>query len=128
MIFHLSAFSDHIFYLMFFQFPTCFFLSHIFSDKPLRGARIVGCTHVTAQVAVLVETLHSLGAKVRWAACNIYSTQNEIAAALAEAGFPVSWVIFAYCCLVGFGFSSVPFVNRYVSIQSLMMEFPKNLE
>jgi len=58
-------------------------------DKPLRGARIVGCTHVTAQVAVLVETLHSLGAKVRWAACNIYSTQNEIAAALAEAGFPI---------------------------------------
>ena len=49
----------------------------------------MGCTHVTAQVAVLVETLHALGAKVRWAACNIYSTQNEIAAALAEAGFPV---------------------------------------
>ena len=44
---------------------------------------------MTAQVAVLVETLHALGAKVRWAACNIYSTQNEIAAALAEAGFPV---------------------------------------
>ena len=59
------------------------------SDKPLHGAR-VGCTHVTAQVAVLVETLHALGAKVRWAACNIYYTQNEIAAALAEAGFPVS--------------------------------------
>ena len=64
-------------------------ISSRFSDKPLRGARIVGCTHVTAQVAVLVETLHALGAKVRWAACNIYSTQNEIAAALAEAGFPV---------------------------------------
>ena len=44
-------------------------------DKPLSGARVVGCTHITAQTAVLVETLVSLGAKVRWAACNIYSTQ-----------------------------------------------------
>merc|ERR1711992_466072 len=53
-------------------------------DKPLTGAKIVGCTHINAQTAVLVETLVALGAKVRWAACNIYSTQNEVAAALAE--------------------------------------------
>ena len=53
-------------------------------DKPLNGAKIVGCTHVNAQTAVLVETLVALGAQVRWAACNIYSTQNEVAAALAE--------------------------------------------
>jgi adenosylhomocysteinase len=58
-------------------------------DKPLSGAKIVGCTHVTAQTAVLIETLAALGAQVRWAACNIYSTQNEVAAALAEAGFSV---------------------------------------
>merc|ERR1712062_292569 len=58
-------------------------------DKPLTGARIVGCTHINAQTAVLVETLRCLGAQVRWAACNIYSTQNEVAAALAEAGVPV---------------------------------------
>lgn len=44
-------------------------------DKPLEGARIVGCTHITAQTAVLIETLTALGAKVRWSACNIYSTQ-----------------------------------------------------
>merc|ERR1712212_1456871 len=58
-------------------------------DKPLKGARIVGCTHINAQTAVLVETLVALGAQVRWAACNIYSTQNEVAAALAESGISV---------------------------------------
>ncbi|XP_076062079.1 adenosylhomocysteinase-like 1 isoform X5 [Oratosquilla oratoria] len=55
-------------------------------DKPLKGAKIVGCTHINAQTAVLMETLIELGANVRWAACNIYSTQNEVAAAVAEAG------------------------------------------
>ncbi|KAH8032612.1 hypothetical protein HPB51_026065 [Rhipicephalus microplus] len=54
-------------------------------DKPLQGAKIVGCTHINAQTAVLIETLVALGASVRWAPCNIYSTQNEVAAALAEA-------------------------------------------
>ncbi|XP_022098214.1 S-adenosylhomocysteine hydrolase-like protein 1 isoform X2 [Acanthaster planci] len=58
-------------------------------EKPLKGAKIIGCTHITAQAAVLIETLHALGANVRWSACNIYSTQNEVAAALAEAGFPI---------------------------------------
>ncbi|GCB65348.1 hypothetical protein scyTo_0007696 [Scyliorhinus torazame] len=53
-------------------------------EKPLAGAKIVGCTHITAQTAVLMETLAALGAQCRWAACNIYSTQNEVAAALAE--------------------------------------------
>lgn len=62
-------------------------------DKPLTGARIVGCTHVTAQTAVLIETLIRLGAEVRWAACNIYSTQNEVAAALAQQDIPVfAWM------------------------------------
>uniref|UniRef100_A0A8C5R2Y9 Adenosylhomocysteinase like 2 n=1 Tax=Leptobrachium leishanense TaxID=445787 RepID=A0A8C5R2Y9_9ANUR len=61
-------------------------------EKPLSGAKIVGCTHITAQTAVLIETLGALGAQCRWAACNIYSTLNEVAAALAESGFPVfSW-------------------------------------
>ncbi|ETE65771.1 putative adenosylhomocysteinase 2, partial [Ophiophagus hannah] len=55
-------------------------------EKPLAGAKIVGCTHITAQTAVLIETLCALGAQCRWSACNIYSTQNEVAAALAEAG------------------------------------------
>nr|XP_055045861.1 adenosylhomocysteinase like 2b [Misgurnus anguillicaudatus] len=58
-------------------------------EKPLAGAKIVGCTHITAQTAVLMETLSALGAQCRWAACNIYSTQNEVAAALAEGGFSV---------------------------------------
>lgn len=59
------------------------------NDQPLKGARIVGCTHITAQTAVLIQTLIDLGAKVRWASCNIYSTQNEVAAALVEAGVPI---------------------------------------
>uniref|UniRef100_A0A1B0CWI5 S-adenosyl-L-homocysteine hydrolase NAD binding domain-containing protein n=1 Tax=Lutzomyia longipalpis TaxID=7200 RepID=A0A1B0CWI5_LUTLO len=58
-------------------------------DKPLKNAKIVGCTHINAQTAVLIETLVELGATIRWAACNIYSTQNEVAAALAEAGYAV---------------------------------------
>uniref|UniRef100_A0A8C7TAE4 S-adenosyl-L-homocysteine hydrolase NAD binding domain-containing protein n=1 Tax=Oncorhynchus mykiss TaxID=8022 RepID=A0A8C7TAE4_ONCMY len=58
-------------------------------EKPLAGAKVVGCTHITAQTAVLMETLTALGAQCRWAACNIYSTQNEVAAALAEGGFSV---------------------------------------
>ena len=59
------------------------------SDKPLKGARIVGCTHINAQTAVMIETLVHLGAVVRWSACNIFSTQNEVAAALADKGIPV---------------------------------------
>uniref|UniRef100_A0A8C7JJJ1 Adenosylhomocysteinase-like 1 n=1 Tax=Oncorhynchus kisutch TaxID=8019 RepID=A0A8C7JJJ1_ONCKI len=59
------------------------------AEKPLAGAKIVGCTHITAQTAVLIETLVALGAQCRWTACNIYSTQNEVAAALAETGVPV---------------------------------------
>ncbi|XP_054716011.1 S-adenosylhomocysteine hydrolase-like protein 1 isoform X1 [Uloborus diversus] len=59
------------------------------ADKPLKGAKIICCTHINAQTAVLIETLISLGASIRWTACNIYSTQNEVAAAVAEAGVPV---------------------------------------
>lgn len=55
----------------------------------MKNAKIVGCTHINAQTAVLIETLVHLGAQVRWAACNIYSTQNEVAAALAHAGYPI---------------------------------------
>ncbi|XP_076178710.1 adenosylhomocysteinase-like 1 isoform X5 [Ptiloglossa arizonensis] len=58
-------------------------------DKPLKNAKIVGCTHINAQTAILIETLVHLGAQVRWAACNIYSTQNEVAAALAHARYPI---------------------------------------
>ncbi|NTU60347.1 MAG: adenosylhomocysteinase, partial [Deltaproteobacteria bacterium] len=57
--------------------------------KPLRGARIAGCIHMTIQTAVLVETLQHLGAEVRWSSCNIFSTQDHAAAALAAAGTPV---------------------------------------
>ena len=55
-------------------------------SKPLRGARIVGSLHMTIQTAVLIETLHALGAEVRWCSCNIYSTQDHAAAAIAAAG------------------------------------------
>ena len=56
---------------------------------PLKGARITGCLHATVQTAVLIETLLSLGAKVRWSSCNIYSTQDHAALALAKAGVPI---------------------------------------
>ncbi len=57
--------------------------------KPLLGAKIVGCLHMTIQTAVLIETLVALGARVRWASCNIFSTQDHAAAAIAEKGIPV---------------------------------------
>jgi adenosylhomocysteinase len=59
------------------------------ATKPLNGARIVGSLHMTIQTAVLIETLVDLGAEVRWASCNIFSTQDHAAAAIAEAGIPV---------------------------------------
>ncbi|RUR10635.1 adenosylhomocysteinase [Legionella septentrionalis] len=58
-------------------------------SQPLRGARIAGCLHMTIQTAVLIETLIALGAEVRWSSCNIFSTQNHAAAAVAAAGVPV---------------------------------------
>ena len=58
-------------------------------DKPLQGARITGCLHMTIQTAVLIETLTALGAEVRWSSCNIFSTQDHAAAAIADAGIPV---------------------------------------
>jgi adenosylhomocysteinase len=58
-------------------------------DKPLKGARIAGSLHMTIQTAVLIETLVELGAEVRWASCNIYSTQDHAAAAIARTGIPV---------------------------------------
>ena len=57
--------------------------------RPLSGARIVGCLHMTIQTAVLIETLVQLGATVRWSSCNIFSTQDHAAAAIAASGIPV---------------------------------------
>lgn len=62
------------------------------NQKPLAGARIAGSLHMTIQTAVLIETLVALGAQVRWASCNIFSTQDHAAAAIAAKGIPV----FAY--------------------------------
>src|SRR6476469_4475689 len=62
------------------------------ASKPLKGARITGSLHMTIQTAVLIETLQALGAEVRWASCNIFSTQDHAAAAIAARGTPV----FAY--------------------------------
>ena len=59
------------------------------ASKPLKGANIVGCLHMTVQTAVLIETLTHLGASVRWSSCNIFSTQDQAAAAIAAAGVPV---------------------------------------
>jgi adenosylhomocysteinase len=58
-------------------------------EKPLKGARIAGCLHMTIQTAVLIETLVELGAEVTWSSCNIFSTQDHAAAAIADAGIAV---------------------------------------
>ena len=59
------------------------------NEQPLKGARIAGCLHMTIQTAVLIETLIELGAEVTWSSCNIFSTQDQAAAAIAAAGIPV---------------------------------------
>ena len=58
-------------------------------EKPLKGARIAGCLHMTIQTAVLIETLIDLGAEVTWSSCNIFSTQDHAAAAIASMGIPI---------------------------------------
>src|SRR5438874_8708873 len=59
------------------------------ASQPLKGARIAGSLHMTIETAVLIETLQALGAEIRWASCNIYSTQDQAAAAIAVRGTPV---------------------------------------
>ena len=59
------------------------------AEQPLKGARIIGCLHMTIQTAVLIDTLVALGASVRWSSCNIFSTQDQAAAAMADKGIPV---------------------------------------
>ncbi|KZD12300.1 adenosylhomocysteinase [Oceanibaculum pacificum] len=72
------------------EMPGLMALREEYGDsKPLAGARIVGCLHMTIQTAVLIETLTHLGATIRWSSCNIYSTQDQAAAAIAAAGIPV---------------------------------------
>lgn len=72
------------------EMPGLMALRQMYKDKhPLKGARIAGCLHMTVQTAVLIETLIELGAEVRWSSCNIFSTQDHAAAAIAQAGIPV---------------------------------------
>jgi len=72
------------------EMPGLMSLREEFGDKqPLKGARIAGCLHMTIQTAVLIETLTALGAEVRWSSCNIFSTQDQAAAAIAATGVPV---------------------------------------
>ncbi len=72
------------------EMPGLMAIREEFRDqKPLKGARIAGCLHMTIQTAVLIETLVELGAQVRWSSCNIFSTQDHAAAAIAAAGIPV---------------------------------------
>ncbi|PCI31844.1 MAG: adenosylhomocysteinase [Alphaproteobacteria bacterium] len=71
------------------EMPGLMALREEFGDaQPLKGARIAGCLHMTIQTAVLMETLIALGAEIRWSSCNIFSTQDQAAAAMAEAGIP----------------------------------------
>lgn len=72
------------------EMPGLMALREMYKGKaPLKGARIAGCLHMTVQTAVLMETLIALGAEVRWSSCNIFSTQDHAAAAMAKAGIPV---------------------------------------
>ncbi|HTK98860.1 MAG TPA: adenosylhomocysteinase [Pseudomonadales bacterium] len=72
------------------EMPALMALRRKYQPKqPLKGARIIGCIHMTVQTAVLIETLAALGAEVRWSSCNIFSTQDHAAAAMAAAGIPV---------------------------------------
>ena len=72
------------------EMPGLIALREEYSGKsPLKGAKIIGCLHMTIQTAVLIETLVALGAEVRWSSCNIFSTQDHAAAAIAKAGIPV---------------------------------------
>ena len=72
------------------EMPALMALRHKFSDaQPLAGAKILGCIHMTIQTGVLIETLVALGAEVRWSSCNIFSTQDHAAAAIAASGIPV---------------------------------------
>ena len=72
------------------EMPALMTIRKKYSDsKPLAGAKIIGCIHMTIQTAVLIETLIELGAEVRWSSCNIFSTQDHAAAAIAESGVPV---------------------------------------
>ncbi|MBL4669457.1 MAG: adenosylhomocysteinase, partial [Flavobacteriales bacterium] len=72
------------------EMPGLMSLRAEFGDsKPLAGARIAGCLHMTIQTAVLIETLTALGAEVTWSSCNIFSTQDQAAAAIAATGVPV---------------------------------------
>ena len=72
------------------EMPGLMALREEYGDsKPLKGARIAGCLHMTIQTAVLIESLEALGAEVRWSSCNIFSTQDQAAAAIADNGTPV---------------------------------------
>merc|ERR1711962_1269874 len=72
------------------EMPGLMFLRQKYGpSKPLKGARIAGCLHMTVQTAVLIETLIELGADVTWSSCNIFSTQDHAAAAIAAVGVPV---------------------------------------
>src|ERR1051325_6394709 len=72
------------------EMPGLMAIREAFGEKkPLKGARIAGCLHMTIQTAVLIETLKELGAEVSWSSCNIFSTQDHAAAAIAAAGISV---------------------------------------
>src|SRR5437870_8045895 len=86
----LAAFGRKEIQLAEHEMPGLMSIRREYADaQPLRGAKITGSLHMTIQTAVLIETLAALGAEVRWASCNIYSTQDHAAAAIAAAGIPV---------------------------------------
>ena len=99
-------------------------------SKPLKGARIMGSLHMTIQTAVLIETLVALGAEVRWCSCNIYSTQDHAAAAIAASGVAVfAWkgetlADYWWCTLQALNFEGVLAQRRAVPLICLHNERP----
>src|ERR687897_3873782 len=86
----LAAFGRHQMRLAEHEMPGLMALRREYADaQPLRGARVAGSLHMTIQTAVLIETLVALGAEVRWVSCNIFSTQDHAAAAIAAKAIPV---------------------------------------
>src|ERR671920_2294040 len=86
----LAEYGRHQMRLAEHEMPGLMAIRREYADaQPLRGARVAGSLHMTIQTAVLIETLVALGAEVRWVSCNIFSTQDHAAAAIAAAGIPV---------------------------------------
>ena len=96
--------------------------------KPLQGARILGCLHMTIQTAVLIETLVELGADVRWSSCNIFSTQDHAAAAIAKKGIPVCISHMPFPSILRLSSMLVSLVLRFIDAVLLLIIYKNSIK